>query len=257
MGGWSDPANGTAVRLHRDDQVLGHPHRLEAEPVGLAGRLGPQAGPEHAERDPDLHRSRLRGEGRAGTGDRGPEIPTDRSALPPAAHPAIIGRAGITDSDVIQPVDAGGSMAPNAGHRAGMGAGGSRDALSRQDEPSAAGGPGPGPRGDRRRPAVGMTSRGPGDGVRSGSGPTELDLELHGPHPPHDPLDAVVRARRGGPDLGPAPEDRRRPDLLGRARTDGDRRPRAGGPPRSAPSMRWRCWRWRSAPSTGWSGCSR
>ena len=38
----------------------------------------------------------------------------------------------------------------------------------------------------------------------------ELGLTLHGPHPPHHPLDAVVVHGGDGPDLGPAPPDRRR-----------------------------------------------
>ena len=52
-----------------------------------------------------------------------------------------------------------------------------------------------------------------GDGdVRSRSGAVrarlaELGLELHGPHPPHDPLDAVVVHDGVGPDVRAAAAD--------------------------------------------------
>src|SRR5215469_3701432 len=44
-----------AGRVERDDDVLGHPHRLEAEPVRLLRDLAPEARVDRAEMDPELH----------------------------------------------------------------------------------------------------------------------------------------------------------------------------------------------------------
>ena len=84
----------------------------------------------------------------------------------------------------------------------------------------------------------------------------ELGLTLHGPHPPHDPLDAVVVhggvARTSG-QLPRIDGELTCIGTLGLTVTVEE----GAAPPPCAPSTPWPCWRPSWAPSTGWSGCSR
>ncbi len=85
----------------------------------------------------------------------------------------------------------------------------------------------------------------------------ELGLVLHGPHPPHDPLDAVVVHGGIATDLRPAPADRRGADLLRHPRDLGERRGGGRGGGRLRAQRPRRAGVGARAPSTGSSGCSR